>query len=172
MFDEPEIWRDIRNFPGYQISSEGRVKDPSGDYIPLTKKNSTADLHVHFSYFNYSYQGPVWRLMLMSFFEFNLSEWKEVSCDYRDNNKSNLDIFNLTFWNSEGIPYMFTRLPSGDWRRVRRYAKKVRVVETGDIYESARDCAESLNSTLDSVYKTLRGNLKTLHGLHLEYVSD
>lgn len=98
-----------------------------------------------------------------------MSDWKEVTCDYRDGHPTNLDVFNLMFYKTDGSPIMFYRLDTGDWRRVRRYAKKVRVVETGDIFESAREAANSLHAPLNTLYVILRGERQTWHGLHFEY---
>jgi hypothetical protein len=52
----------------------------------------------------------------------------------------------------------------------RRY-KAVRVVETGETFNGAKECANHLNAALSSVYKAiLKG--ATCHGLHIEAVEE
>lgn len=50
----------------------------------------------------------------------------------------------------------------------KRY-KTVRVVETGEIFNNAKDCAYHLNAPLSCVYKALLHGA-TCHGLHIEAV--
>ena len=50
----------------------------------------------------------------------------------------------------------------------KRY-KAVRVVETGEIFNSAKECADHLNAALSLVYKAI-SHRTTCHGLHIEAV--
>ena len=52
----------------------------------------------------------------------------------------------------------------------RRY-KAIRIVETGETFNSAKECAYHLNAGLSNVYKTLcEGG--TCHGFHIEVVEE
>lgn len=52
----------------------------------------------------------------------------------------------------------------------RRY-KVVRVVETGETFNSAKECAYHLNTGLSCVYKSILHGA-SCHGLHIEAVKD
>lgn len=52
----------------------------------------------------------------------------------------------------------------------RRY-KTVRIVETGEIFNSAKECANHLNATPSSVYKSILHGA-SCHGLHIEAVKE
>ena len=52
----------------------------------------------------------------------------------------------------------------------RRY-KGVRIVETGEIFNNARECANHLNSGISSVYKAICQKV-TCHGFHIEAIEE
>lgn len=49
--------------------------------------------------------------------------------------------------------------------------RKVRVKETGKVYESARDCADQLGADFSSIYACLRGQRLTHKGYSYEYTT-
>lgn len=49
-------------------------------------------------------------------------------------------------------------------------AQQVKVVQTGAIYESARECAKAIGGDYGSVYACLNGNRKTHKGYTFVYV--
>lgn len=56
-----------------------------------------------------------------------------------------------------------------DPRRNKKYKVGVLVVETGDIYNTRKDCARALNASPQLVSNCLTGYTETCKGYHLEY---
>lgn len=54
-------------------------------------------------------------------------------------------------------------------RKNKRYGIGVRVVETGEVYKTRRDCAIALNASPQLVSNCLTGRVETCKGCHLEY---
>jgi hypothetical protein len=50
-------------------------------------------------------------------------------------------------------------------RRIRQTSRSVEVIETGDVYRTARDCADYIGGDYGSIYACLRGE----RGSHLGY---
>jgi hypothetical protein len=50
-------------------------------------------------------------------------------------------------------------------RRIRQTSRPVEVIETGDVYRTARDCADYIGGDYGSIYACLRGE----RGSHLGY---
>lgn len=50
--------------------------------------------------------------------------------------------------------------------------KKVRVIETGDVYLSEKDCAEAVGGCRSGITGCLKGRRRTHKGLHYEYVTE
>lgn len=48
--------------------------------------------------------------------------------------------------------------------------KRVRVIETGEIYDSEHACARAINGSQGNISECLKGNRRKHKGLHFEYV--
>ena len=48
----------------------------------------------------------------------------------------------------------------------------VRIVETGEVFESISECARRIGGDNSAIAKCLAGKLSTHHGYHFEYVED
>lgn len=164
---EPEIWKPVRGYPGVEVSDHGRVRS-SGEILP-TRRNKEGEPEIRFSYFEQTWQGPVWRLVLLTFYDINTRDWRTVHVDYIDGRPAHCNVYNLRFNHADGSPLIFRRQETGDWYQVRRYAKKIRVVDTGEIFESARALSEAWGVNQNAVYMTLRGQQKTIRGRKIEY---
>ena len=171
MFGDPEIWRNIRHFPNHAVSSEGRVMDVvNRTQVELMWNEKAQERWVSFSYYERTYKGPVWRLMLVAFYD--LVNHRDVRPDYRDGDSDNLDIFNLRWQTLDGLPIMFRREDSGDWKRIRRNGRQVRIVETGQIFNSVAECAREIGGSSNAIYICLRGERKKHHGFTFEYLGE
>ena len=51
-------------------------------------------------------------------------------------------------------------------------AIRVRIIETGVVYPSIRDCAKAINGYETNILQCLRGNYKYHKGFHFERVDD
>ena len=52
------------------------------------------------------------------------------------------------------------------------WARKVRVIETGEVFDSAIACADSINGDYSHIYKVIKGERKSHKGLTFEYIPD
>lgn len=163
-------WKVLRYYPNHEISSEGQVREIATGEILRSRKNADGHLIVKFTYMNETWQGPVWCLLIRTFYKIEIRDWRDIIVHYKDDNVRNLSVFNLYFTRTDGSAINFIRNEAGMWIRVRRNARKVRIIETGIVYNSAKEVAEELGAALNAVYMTLRGVQTTIHRVHLEYV--
>jgi len=171
MYQEPEIWRPIRHFPNMSVSSYGRVfNSDTQDYVKTAIDRKTHDVWVAFEYYDWAFHGPVWRLMLVAFY--NAVDFTLLSPDFVDGDPRNLNVFNLRWNLSDGTPVIFRREDTGDWKRLRRMARRVQIIETGEIYDSVRACAQAISGDANAIYICLRGDgrSRTHHGFTFRYL--
>jgi hypothetical protein len=50
--------------------------------------------------------------------------------------------------------------------------KKVMILETGNVYSTVQDCANSINGDIGNIYSCMKGRRKTHKGLHFVEVKD
>lgn len=157
--------KDIKGFDGkYAITEDGRVWsyrynkfftpqiDGSGYYrVQLTKDGKHRNYRIH-------------RLVAEAFIP-NPQNLPEVN--HLDEVKTNNNVYNLEWCDhSYNINYG-TRLD----RMSKTLSHKVRCLETGEIFDSIRDCGSKLNIDTGDLSKHLRGlKCKKIKGLHFERI--
>lgn len=136
------------------------------EMVPQTMWNG--HLRAAFKYGPDEFRGHIWQMMYATF-------WREgwgigVTVAYRDGDPRNLSMFNLTFTDSDGTPLIY-RLDeqSGIWHRKRRNARSVKIVETGEVFDSVKELATHLNGSTNIIYMCLRGVQQTHKGYHFEW---
>ena len=165
---EEEYWLPCHDFPNYKISSLGRVWDNETDEeVPQTYSN--LQIRARMRYGPNEFRGAVWQMMYATFWQ---AGWgMDVEISYRDDNPKNLSMFNLKF-DKDGKPLLY-RLDenTGLWhtRRGGR-ARKVQVVETGELFDSVPQLVRELELERNAVYMCLRGTQNSHHGLSFRYV--
>lgn len=169
VFDE-EYWLTCHHFPLHRISSLGRIHDTEfNEDVPLTY--SRGEIRALLKYGPDEFRGAVWQMMYATFWQ---SGWGiGVDISYRDEDPKNLSIFNMMFA-KDGKPLLY-RIDdeTGLWVRKRKNARKVRIVETGEIFNSVPELAASLdNGSTNLIYMCLRGAAQTHKGLHYEWLDD
>jgi hypothetical protein len=53
-----------------------------------------------------------------------------------------------------------------------RKRKKIRIVETGEVYDGLMECEKAINGNNRHINDCLRGRAKTHRGYHFEYADD
>lgn len=148
-----EDWRSIDEFPDYQVSSEGRVRNvrtgrvltPSWvqgcKVVPIRRENRPKNHYVH-------------RLVAMAFIRPDIEglQVKFVNGDKNDCSTRNLRVTDF-------------RAP-----KPRATGRKILVVETGDIYNSVQQCADAINGRREGIYSVLSDRAWTYKGYHFQYV--
>lgn len=167
----PEEWRDLRRFQGYKISNYATVVDWKGNIVqPYLNADGVVCMEV--SRYEWSFNGPLWNLMLRAFWLGNILGVEFV---YADGNPQNLYVGNLIPMarDSEG------RLVDVKWRYDeqgnmvidrRISGRRVKIVETGQEFDTVRELAEAISGNATSVYAVLRGMQKSHRGFTFESV--
>jgi|BioPla2DNA2_1021312.scaffolds.fasta_scaffold80880_3 hypothetical protein len=84
----------------------------------------------------------------------------------------------LNGWNrtaGEGTKKVKTKQGDGRFKKgnrmvEKRKIKKILCVETGEIYDSVKECAEDIQGTEYGIYKVCNGQNKTYKKMHFEYI--
>lgn len=165
-----ERWRDVEDYIHYSVSDTGRVRskargswrelkpylDRSGYERVLLSNNGVKRNHI------------ISRLVAKAFVD-GYEESYQVN--HLDGNKRNNHYTNLE-WTT----------PSGNTKHAcdtglarpqlngKKTSKRVRVVETGQIFESESECARSIGVKREGINACVNGRLKTHHGYHYELV--
>ena len=155
-----EMWKPIKDLPGYSISNEGRVKKDSTGQIMVQNKNSgycriTISKHIH-------------RLVAEAFIE----KPREDKCwvDHIDGNRSNNNVDNLRW-----VTPSENCLSFGYQSRIINRQKKVRATHldgTEILFESRQAVAEYFRCSDSEVKYNHRYTKRNKKGWIFEKVED
>lgn len=156
-----EEWVTINGFSNYEVSNYGYVRqrgtfrnldrtpDHNG-YLRVIMRSNDGDRRVVY----------LSQLVAAAFF----SDFREgmrvinVTGDYED-----CSIINLRLRRPKRMNNYDPNDPNSSW------GKPVRVVETGQVYRTVRQCAKALDSGYSGIYAVLRGERQRHLGLTFEY---
>ena len=157
-----EIWKPLRNFPSYNGSSEGRIMNVKTQHILKPQINANDKPQLTLRKNNQSYTVRVDRVIAETF----LGEYPGMDVRHRDLDQSNCKVENL-YWStrSETISSSFAR---GD--RLPNRRTPIRVIETGEEYESVSACARETGCARGDIFKCMAGTLPHVKGLHFERI--
>lgn len=160
-----ESWVTMPRFQGFMISTFGNVKDFRGDDVE-PYFNADGELCISLERYEWSYNGHLWKQMLRHFWHGNR---EGVEFRYEDGDETNLHINNLTpmYRNENGeLEALKWRIDDHGNRVIDRRlgTKMVRIVETGDTYNTVKEVAEAIGGNATSVYSVLRGRAKSHRG--------
>lgn len=166
-----EKWKPIANFPRYEVSNFGNIRNGATkhimrpwitqgyQYVALRSNGNKRNLRVN-------------RLVAEAFIPNPLNK-PEVN--HLDGNKLNNFVSNLQ-WNtsSENTQHairtgLFTpyKLPPYS-----KPGKRVKIVETGEAFDSLTECAKHINGFKTAISACLLGKVKTHMGYHFEEIRD
>lgn len=164
-----EIWKDIDNFEGYQISSFGKVRcfrdfhgnitdsfrilNPIADkdgylYVDLYKDGKQKHKRIH-------------RLVAEAFLE----PQKDKVVNHIDGNKINNRYTNLEWVTPKENS---THASENGLYKTR----PIKIVETGEIFDSVKECAKALRVHPSDINHAISGSKKFRQDLSFEYVAD
>lgn len=155
-----EIWKPLKNFPSYNGSSEGRIMNIRTQRILKTFISTKGYVQVCLRKNNRQYTVRVGKIIAETF----LGEHPGMDVTYKDLDRTNVCVDNLEWCTrSETISRAFERgskLPSR--------GTPIRVLETGETYRSASDCARDINCDRSEIFKCLAGKRDNIRGYHFE----
>lgn len=144
--------RPIKDFPGYYITSCGKVWSDRSNKFLKTKDTNYSRVNLYRD--GQAYTVLVHRLVAEAYLP-NPNNYKSV--DHLDKNHFNNNINNLE-WVSQEV------------NNQRANNKKVRNVETGQVFDSFIAAAESVNKEKSGISACIRGKQKTCGGYHWEVI--
>ena len=158
-------WLVIEDFPNYEVNNYGEVRNRKTGRI-LKQQINEKGYHTVTLYKDYiPYNQRVHRLVANAFYD---GDHDGLDVNHIDGNKSNNHLSNLEICTRKhNIIHAFSTGLKQPSRR-----KKVRVVETGEVYESIRACGRALGLDQTSITQCLKGRQKTCGGYHFEEIND
>ena len=171
-----EEWREVAGNPRYMVSNTGRVcrTDPFRILNPSINKRGYKSINL---YNNGSRTTKrVHRLVAEAFIP---NKIESLQVNHKDGNKLNNNANNLEWttakdnckhaWNSGLVSPSYGMLgkknPNGG-----RKGKPFRIIETGEIFNTAMECANKINGNHRHINDCLLGRQTTHRGYHFEYL--
>jgi hypothetical protein len=188
-----EVWKPIKNYPGYEVSNFGRVRthnktsftkkhgirhwkdrilklrgtSPCGSRIMLWNEKSMREFLVA-------------RLTAFTFFNEDINNQK-LTVNHKDGNRYNNSSSNLEWvtkrencrhaWDNNLIAPSYGMRgktnPNGG-----RKGKPFRIVETGEVFNTLEECEQAIDGNNRHINDCLRGRQRTHRGYHFEYVNN
>lgn len=152
-----EEWREVKDFPGYQVSSWGRVKNRQGHIMKGRKNNERGLARLELWKGDKYTSTRICDIVARAFIG-KKPEGHHVNFrngDTHDNHADNLVYSTRLHFDHKGPP-----------------GRPVRVVETGHEYPHANALAKDWGAAKSSVAYALKDPKRTLYGLHLVYADE
>lgn len=155
-----EIWSPVSGFPDYAVSNYGEVLNVKRNTLLNPRKDSYGALRVRLYRGATGHDKYVHHLVAEAF----ISGYKPgVYIRHYDKDKSNNYVMNLRFPQDVRMGHLYKRHP----RVTRRH---IRVVETGEVFRTVRDCARFHGLDISSIYAVLRDEREHYRGYTFEWV--
>lgn len=172
-FVDNELWIDMNDrFPNHQLSSYGRVRNKKTGHIlkPFSDRygysrvsiGNTDNVYIHRLVCEYFYGEPTE----------DRPHVNHIDCDRQNNHVLNLEYCSPKENTKWGV-YNGNINPQKGLRRAREVnLKPVRIVETGELFNSVKECAKYFGVSPTNISRCLVGERKgqKVHGYHVEYV--
>lgn len=170
-----EIWREVEDNPNYMVSNDGRIRRRGRDndlYVGDSKGYLFANLYKDGA----RSTKRVHRLVAETFIPNpeNKPEVNHIDGDKHNNNVDNLEWVTKEencrhAWDNGFVKPSYSMLgkknPNGG-----RKGKPFRIVETGEVFRTLKDCEEKIDGNNRHISECLNGKQKTHRGYHFEYI--
>jgi hypothetical protein len=157
-----EIWVPVVGFDRYEVSDQGRVRNSKTGRVLKPGSLPSGHMQVALRRFGKNERRYIHRLVAMAFIE-NPENFPIVR--HLDDVPSNNVIHNLawgTYADNNADAYR-------NGRNMRGPKRRVRVLETGEVFSSISECARSIEANSGHVFGVLQGLRKRAKGLTFEY---
>ena len=162
---DEELWRDWPQDPRIKVSNKGNVVSH--------KRGVCYPLKVYYNSCGYQMVGAVsghatyvHRMVAETWIPNpnHLTDVNHIDGDKDDNRVENLE------WVTHGENMRHAYRTGLKKHAGGREATPIRIVETGEVYESIRECARRIGGSPGCISLCLAGKISTHHGHHFEYV--
>lgn len=160
-----EIWKVIENYPNYEISNHGRIRNIKTERILRTFLNHKGYEIVTLSHNGKQKTEIVHILVANAFVE---KYYDDLDVAHLDNNRRNNRADNLDWWKRRDVHRRSFRLRG---RQQLHKMKPIRVVETGEVFKSITEASEILGISRASISRVVNQRSRcTKEGLHFEEI--
>lgn len=167
-----EQWRDIPEFPSYQVSDQGRIRNKHTKHVKAMQYDNDGYAKISLRRADnggQKYRKTVHRLVAEAFLG---GKHDHLQVNHKNGIKDDNRVSNLEWvTGSENVKHAYDigiRKPSGGRGSIR----PVRVIETGKVYDNLHECAKAINSDSGNVSKCLHKQFDSVKGFHLEYADN
>lgn len=155
-----EEWRQLKNFPGYEGSTEGRIRNIRTQHILTPAPSPDGSIKVCLQKDGRQCSVKAKRVIAETF----IDECRGRDIRHRDFNQNNIRPDNLYYsTRSDTIRDAYLRGTKIPYQQI-----EVRIVETGDIYSSIKACSKSLGCDPSHIREHLAGVRENVKGLHIQ----
>lgn len=162
-----EQWKQIKGYDNYECSTEGRIRNKKTGRILKTQVNhngyKTLTLYQNKSAKN----ERVHRIVAGTFID-GKHYGKDVN--HIDGNKLNNRVDNLEWCTRKDNVRHSMDIGIKPLNNFGNETNKIRIVETGVVYDSINDCARDINGFTGTICACLNGRQDTHRGYHFERV--
>ena len=156
-----EKWVPINDFPEYEVSDEGRIRNIKTGRIMKSSVNSRGYSQVCLRSNKQQYTKRVHRLVADAFHD---KDRNDLDVNHIDGNKQNNKMSNLEFCSrKENIEHAYRTGLKEEPRKT-----KVRIIETGEVYDSLVACSKAIGGDRCQIHRCLIGKEKSCKGFHFE----
>ena len=164
-----EIWLPLKEFPIYEVNQYGDIRHRKTKAVkkPRIDKSGYHQVSLSTGKHGQNRSKTVHRLVATTFLD---GDHAEFQVNHIDGNKTNNFIANLEFvTGSQNVKHAYDtgiRKPSGGRGPIR----KVRIVETGEIFDNMGDCARFVHGDSGNICRCVHDPSKTYKGYHYEVI--
>lgn len=167
---QKEIWKPIKNWDKYFVSSFGRIKSTKNKNIERIMKQQTGKngyLSVILTFNSKRERKSVHRIVAEAFLE---NKYNKEQVNHKDGNKKNNNIINLEWVSrSENAIHKYKVLGVKQSKKTPWNKRKIMCVETGYIFDMIRDAEKYFNVSNGAIGHCV-GKNKTCKKKHFIYV--
>lgn len=146
-----ERWLPSKEFPNYEISDEGGVRNSKTGRVMKTNKNKKGYETVSLREDGKYYTRKVANLVADTFID---EDRNGLDVTYKDGDRTNIRASNLEYRSRSEIS---RRAFERGTRSASHRMKKIRDVDTGEVYESVAACSRSTGINRHSISKSAHG---------------
>lgn len=167
-----ETWKKVRGY-NYEVSNLGRIRSKFTNQIMSLSSDRYGYAKLNLSKDGKKKTVSVHRLVAKAFIP---NPYKKPEINHKSGNKLDNAVSNLEWVTSEenlehAIKIGLIKVKEKVFKEPKTNKRPIKIVETGEVFESIAECARILNTKPKSISKVLTGKRHTHRGFHFKYIS-